>query len=81
MPFYSIRMMGGTRAEHLDMREMFHGRDPDRTGHTEFFYVEREYDLATMERNAKSAGGKRMEVAVEEITESEFHWRRAYIKR
>jgi|GEM_PF-6807332 len=46
MPYYSIRLIGGSRTKHLDIKAQFNGRDADHTGVTSFFYVERSYDVS-----------------------------------
>ena len=75
MPYYSIRLHGGTRSEHLDVKHALNGRDADHTGVTSFFYVERSYDIRSMRADAQSMAGRGIDVVVEEITEGEFRWR------
>ncbi|OYY89123.1 MAG: hypothetical protein B7Y45_13480 [Sphingomonas sp. 28-66-16] len=81
MPYYSIRLIGGSRTKHLDIKAQFNGRDADHTGVTSFFYVERSYDIEMMKRNAASLAGSKISVEVEEIGEDEFDWMKRRTRR
>lgn len=82
MPYYSIRLTGGNRENHIELKTTFSGRDADYTGATRFFYVQRDYDIEMMRMNAESAGaGSGITVDVNEISEDQFNWKKLRAKK
>lgn len=78
MPYYSVRISDGEDADQAgrEAREMFSGGDADYTGSANFFYVQRNYDLATLQRNVEDLLGGEYTVTVKKISKKEFFWRR-----
>lgn len=76
MPYYSMRVIGGDYDDAKELRDMFNGQDADYTGTISFFYVERNYDIEQLRRNAAGGGKRGVTVEINEISKREFEWRK-----
>ena len=76
MAYYEITLNGGERHERRNIRETFNGREADYTGHEVVFYVNRNYDIATMRQNVSGLLSDDMEVTVKRSSKKLWDWQK-----
>lgn len=74
MNYFSVRLVGGSPSDHIEIKSAFNGRPADSGGHVHFLYVEKPYDIESLRKNVGDMAGSKIRVTVEEIEDREYNW-------